>query len=85
MSFNKVLFISLSYAKTACAKTTSDFMDRKRSQGRPLNSWNGCVDDEANVLGIINWQKLSEYKASFRRSFNATMRRNSRPSHHETK
>lgn len=36
--------------------TTADFVDGKRSRGRPKNSWIGCVDTDAKVLKINNWQ-----------------------------
>ena len=44
--------------------TTAEFLDGKRSRGRPKNSWNGCVSNDANVLEIRNWKKLRKDRAS---------------------
>ena len=53
--------------------TFADFVDGKRSRGRPKNTWIGCVDKDARVLNIPNWQKLSKDRAVYRRSLNAAM------------
>ena len=53
--------------------TAAEFLDSKKSRGRPKNSWNGCVSNDANVLEIRNWQKLCKDRASFRRTLNAAM------------
>ena len=53
--------------------TTGDFVDGKRSRGRPKNTWIGCVEQDARVLNIPNWQKVSKDRAVFRQSLYAAM------------
>jgi sorting nexin-29 len=53
--------------------TVSEFMDGKRSRGRPKNTWIGCVEKDARILNIPNWQKLSKNRAGFRESLRAAM------------
>jgi len=36
----------------------SDFVDGKRSRGRPKNSWREAVDRDSIALGIGNWQTV---------------------------
>jgi hypothetical protein len=53
--------------------TVSEFMDDKRSRGRPKNILIGCVEKDAKVLNIPNWQKLSKDRAGFKESLRAAM------------
>ena len=53
--------------------TTADFVDGKRSRGRPKNSWIGCVEKDARVLNVPNWQKVSKDRTVFRQSLRAAM------------
>ena len=53
--------------------TVADFVDGKRSRGTPKNSWIGCVEKDARVLNIPNWQKVAKDRAVFRRSLRAAM------------
>jgi hypothetical protein len=45
----------------------SDFVDGKRSRGRPKNSWRKATDRDSVALGIRNWQTGASDRASFRR------------------
>jgi sorting nexin-29 len=53
--------------------TKSDFVDGKRSKGRPKISWKNCVDADAKMLGVSDWQKSAKDRGSFRRILNAAM------------
>ncbi|KAL7041312.1 hypothetical protein ACKWTF_000721 [Chironomus riparius] len=50
----------------------ADVMDGKRTRGRPKISWIGCVEKDARVLNIPNWQKVSRDRAVFRRGNGST-------------
>ena len=54
----------------------SDFVDGKRSRGRPKNSWREAVDRDSTALGIGNWQLVASDRASFRRHLREVMDHN---------
>ena len=54
----------------------SDFVDGKRSRGRPKNSWKEAVDRDSIALGIGNWQAGASDRASFRRHLREAMDHN---------
>jgi hypothetical protein len=54
----------------------SDFVDGKRSRGRPKNSWREAVDRDSIALGIGNWQTVASDRASFRRRLREVMDHN---------
>jgi hypothetical protein len=51
----------------------SDFVDGKRSRGRPKNSWREAVDRDSITLGIGNWQSVASDRASYRRQLREVM------------
>ena len=51
----------------------SDFLEGKRSRGRPKNTWKEAVDRDGNALGIGNWQTVASDRASFRRQLREAM------------
>jgi len=54
----------------------SDFVDGKRSRGRPKNSWKEAVDRDSIAFGIDNWQVGANDRASFRRHLREVMDHN---------
>lgn len=54
----------------------SDFVDGKRTRGRPKNSWREAVDKDSKEFGIRNWQKEAGDRAGFRRSLREVMDHN---------
>jgi len=54
----------------------SDFVDGKRSRGRPKNSWKEAVDRDGIALGIGNWQTVASDRASYRRQLREVMDHN---------
>jgi len=54
----------------------SDFVDGKRSRGRPKNSWKEAVDRDSTALGIGNWQTVANDRASYRRQLREVMDHN---------
>jgi len=62
MSYNRLRWTNhvlrrLEHATVFRMTIDSDYMNSKRSRGRPKNSWIGCVEKEAKILNIPNWQK----------------------------
>ena len=54
----------------------SDFVDGKRSRGRPKNSWKEAIDRDSVALGIRNWQLETSDRTSFRRRLREVMDHN---------
>jgi hypothetical protein len=54
----------------------SDFVDGKRSRGRPKNSWKEAVDKDSIAFGIGNWQAVASDRASYRRQLREVMDHN---------
>ena len=54
----------------------SDFVDGKRSRGRPKNSGKETVDRDSVAFGIGNWQTVASDRASFRRRLREVMDHN---------
>ena len=53
--------------------TNADFVDGKRSRGRPKSAWRSCVDMDARKVGIQNWQKEAKDRSGFRRILSEAM------------
>jgi len=49
------------------------FVDGKRSQGRPKNSWIGCDEKDAIAFNIPIWYKILMDTAGFWHSLRTTM------------
>ena len=54
----------------------SDFVDGKRTRGRPKNSWIEDVDRDSIAFGIANWRREASDRASFRRRLKEVMDHN---------
>jgi hypothetical protein len=54
----------------------ADFVDGKRSRGRPKNSRKEAVDRDSKTLSIGDWQKLTSDEASYRRQLKEVMDHN---------
>ena len=54
----------------------SNFVDGKRSRGRPKNSWREAVDRDSITLGLGNWQMVAEDRISYRRKLREVMDHN---------
>jgi sorting nexin-29 len=54
----------------------TNFVDGKRSRGRPKNSWIEAVERDSIAFGIMNWQAVAKDRASYRRTLREAMDQN---------
>jgi hypothetical protein len=55
---------------------SANFVDGKRSRGRPKNSWIEAVERDCIAFGIRNWQAVAKDRASYRRALREAMDQN---------